>query len=63
MEIRNFRKSDLKNLLELLKEMVNYHRKLNSFYKPFEDYGDWNREISGWFNDKDLQVFVAEDKN
>ncbi len=61
MEIRIAKKSDIPQLLSLLEEMVIYHTKIDSYYKPFSKYSGLEEEIGDWLASKDMLVLTAED--
>lgn len=61
MEIRNLKKSDLSGLMKLLGKMVEHHRNLDFYYKPFSKYKNLKVEVESWLKDKDSLILVAED--
>ncbi len=60
MTIRGLQKNDAPDLFGLLEEMVNYHAKIDSYYKPFSQYKNWDEEIDSWLKDKDMRLIGAE---
>lgn len=60
-EIRTFKKTDIAALTELVKEMTDLHHSLDTFYRGSEDYKNLDEILSGWLNDPEMQVFVAEE--
>lgn len=61
MIIRTMKKSDLAGLMALLAKVVDYHRRIDSYYKPFSKFKNLKAEAESWLKDKDLLVLAAED--
>lgn len=61
MIIRLMQKSDFAGFLDLLEKMVDYHRRIDPYYKPFSKYKDLRIEAESWLKDKDMLVLAAED--
>ena len=61
MFIRILQKSDLSALMKLLEKMVEHHRRLDSYYKPFSQYKNLRSEAELWLKDKNTLVLTAED--
>ena len=60
MQIRNFKKSDIPSLLNLIKFMVEYHLKIDRYYRPYAEYKNLEEEMDSWLKDKDTRVLIAE---
>lgn len=47
--------------MDLVRKMTDYHQALDSFYKSSDQYQNLEEVVSGWLNDPETQIFVAED--
>lgn len=61
MSIRNFKKSDIPELKNLIGKMVEYHHQLDPYYKPFKEYRNFGEEMENWLSDKEMRILLAED--
>ncbi|MBI3045941.1 MAG: GNAT family N-acetyltransferase [Candidatus Harrisonbacteria bacterium] len=61
MFIRILKKSDLADLMKFLAKIVEYHRGLDRYYKPFSKYKNLRNEIESWLDDKNNLILVAEE--
>jgi|SRR3989344_2241341 len=60
MIIKKFKKSDSAALLALIEKMISYHRRLDSYYRPFDQFPDWEETFQNWLKDKEMMVFLVE---
>ncbi|TSC81403.1 MAG: GNAT family N-acetyltransferase [Parcubacteria group bacterium Gr01-1014_19] len=61
MEIRTFKKSDLSDVLVLVKKIADHHHSLDPAYKAVKAYSDLEGIVSSWLDDPETQVFLAEE--
>ena len=63
MLIRNAKKQDIQSMLKLVKQMVDYHKAIDKYYKPYSGYN--NREISDHFErlmkDRNTKIIIAQE--
>jgi len=60
MIVRNFKKEDVPAVLDLAKEMLDYHHDIDPYYKPAVKFKNFHKEVEGWLKEKDTKVLVAE---
>jgi len=60
--VREATKNDISELLELIKQMTNYHCNIDKYYKPFSKYEGLSRHIKDQLNDKEVKILVAIDR-
>lgn len=58
--VRKFKKEDLSQVLEMVREMVLYHNQLDPFYRTPADMKNLSKNISGWLKERRERVLVAE---
>ncbi|MFH1978938.1 MAG: GNAT family N-acetyltransferase [Patescibacteria group bacterium] len=63
MKIRKANQKDLDDLLELAKLQVDYHHKIDNYYKPFSKYRGIKKYHEQQLKDRDVRLLVAEDEN
>lgn len=61
MIIREANKNDLAGILALIKQLIDQHRQIDPYYKPFKDYRGLKSYIAGAVKDPNKLVLVAED--
>ncbi len=58
--IRKATNKDLSKLMELIKDVVDYHYKIDKYYKPFSKYKGLDKYAEGQLKDKNVKMLVAE---
>ena len=61
MIIRNFKKEDIPAVMKLVKEMVDHHYKIDSYYKPWDKYKNLKSHVAGWLTEQGTKTLVAEE--
>lgn len=61
MEIRTFKKADVAEVAQLVRQMAEHHHALDTFYKSGEEYSGAEEMVGSWIDDIEMQLFVAED--
>ncbi len=58
--IREAQKKDAKEIVSLLKQVIDYHCEFDKNYKPFSDYKNMRKNIMSRMVRRDTKIFVAE---
>lgn len=58
--IRQALKKDIKDIVGLLEQVVDYHCEFDKNYKPFSDYKNMDKNVALLLARRDTKVFVAE---
>ncbi len=62
MRIREATGKDLREMMELVKGMTDYHHKLDKYYKPFSKYKGLEKYVKEQLKDKNVKTLVAEEE-
>jgi ribosomal protein S18 acetylase RimI-like enzyme len=63
MIIREANKNDLVEILALIKQLIDKHRQIDPYYKPFKDYRGLKSHIAHAVKDPNKLVLVAENSD
>ncbi len=58
--IRRAAKKDAKGIVNLLKQMVDYHREFDKYYKPFSGYKNIKKDVMLSLGSRSMKVLIAE---
>lgn len=61
MIIREATNKDVDPMLRLVKDVVDYHCKIDGYYKPFSKYRGLKSYLKQQLKDKDVKTFIAEE--
>lgn len=62
IKIRPARKSDQPYLLKLTKDSLNYHHRIDPYYKPASKYKGLNEYVQKSLQNKNVRIIIAEQK-
>ena len=61
INIRKATNKDLNKIMELIKDVTDYHYKIDKYYKPFSKYKGLDKYTEDQLKDKNVKILVAEE--
>ena len=59
--IRKATNKDLSEMIELIRDLTDYHYKIDKYYKPFSKYKGLYNYMKDQLKDKNVKILVVED--
>src|SRR3989344_6882966 len=60
IKIKKATSKDIIGIIEMIKQICNYHCNFDKYYKPFAEYNNLGKEVSGSLKDKNTIVLLAK---